>query len=203
MGESTNKQKQRLSTLVKRLKEERNFVKSEKNHLIELNKKVDSLSQDLFSIDWKNRQHWNNVDRLIAAKAKPLDCAATSRLIDSAKFEDSYGHLDYEDSKYGQFLLDLKNNAKLVALVLHYADTKRIQTSARQITSLVISTLYGNCTLLKDELLVLQVLKELAYLQVLPSEDLLTFINGKHPTDNALYNFELPKILFVEKNFRL
>ena len=90
------KRKRRFTTLHKRLKDERLFVKSEKDQLNVLNEKVLALSQNLFCLEWKNRQRWNNVDRLITAKAKPSDCSATSRFIDCVKFEDSYGYLNYE-----------------------------------------------------------------------------------------------------------
>ena len=199
--EEIEKRKFRFLTLQKRLKEERLFVKNEKDQLRILNEKVISLSKNLFFIDWKNWQQWNNVDRLITAKAQPADCSATSRFIDSVKFEDSCGYLNYEDSKYGKFILDLKENPKLIALILNYCDVKRIQTSSRQITNLIISTLYGNCTLVKDELLVLQILKELTNLQVLPCEDLISFICGKRSTENAFACLlaKFSEILFSSK----
>ncbi|XP_065647423.1 GTPase-activating protein and VPS9 domain-containing protein 1 isoform X2 [Hydra vulgaris] len=176
----------RFLVLQKRLKTERLFVKNEKEQLRILNEKVGSLSQNLFYLEWKTRQQWLNVDRLVwGGRANPSECSVTSRIIETAKFEDASNYLSYEDYKYGDFLLCLKENPRLIALILNYCDTKRIQNSTMQLVKLFLSSLYGNCIQQADEVLVLKILKELMILQVFPCEDLLDFFCGKRSTDNA------------------
>ncbi|XP_057289562.1 GTPase-activating protein and VPS9 domain-containing protein 1-like [Hydractinia symbiolongicarpus] len=198
MADEVEKRKCRFLTLQKRLKEERLFVKQEKEQLRKLNDKVTSLSQNLFYLEWKTRHQWINVDRLVNAKINPSDCSTTSRIIESVKFEDASSALNYEDGKYGEFLFTLKQNPKLVAMILDYCDTKRIKTTTRHLTRLLISSLYGSCSQRKDEVAVLKILKELMSLQVLTCEDLLSFFCGKRSTENA---FACVLTLFSEMLF--
>jgi len=186
MAEEVDRRKIRFSTLQNRLKDERLFVKQEKENLSKLNEKLVNSSQNLFYIEWKNRQHWINVDRLVwGGSANPSECSTTSRIIDSVSFEDAASILNYEDTKYGQLLNDLRENQRLVALILDYCDKKRLQTSTRLLSRLLIFSLYGGCADQKDELKILYVLKELINLQVLTCEDLLSFFCGKRSTENA------------------
>ena len=186
MMEEIERGKSRFLILQKRLKAERLFVKSEKEQLRLLNEKVENLSQNLFYLEWKTRQQWINVDRLVwGGRANPSECSSTSRIIDAVKFEDASSYLNYDDHKYGQFLLSLKENPRLIALILDYCDNQRIQKSTIQLSRLFISSLYGSCTQKMDEVFVLKILKELMVLQVFPCEDLLNFFCGKRSTDNA------------------
>lgn len=185
MADEIEVRKRRFLTLQKRLKEERLFVKQEKEQLRKLNEKLLNVSQNLFYLEWKNRKQWMNIDRLVSGKANPAECSNTSRLIESIKFEDACSHLNYQDSQYGAVLLKLKENPKLVALILDYCDNKKFQTTTRHLCRLFISTLYGSCAEKRDELCVLKILNELMELQVLSCEDLLQFFCGKRSTENA------------------
>ena len=185
MAVEVDHRKTRFITLQKRLKEERLYVKQEKDIIKKLNDKLMNLSHNLFCLDWKNRHYWNNVDQLVGGRVNPSECSATSKIIDNVQFEDGASYLNYEDIKYGEFLSSLRENPRLVALILDFCDTKRLQPSARNLTRLFISTLYGGCVDQVGELKILLILKELMNLQVLTCEDLLGFFCGKHSNDNA------------------
>ena len=185
MAEEIETRKVRFSTLQQRLKEERQFVKHEKEQLRKLNEKAITVSQNLYYLEWKTRKQWMNIDRLVSGKSNPSECSSTAKIIDSVKFEDAASHLNYVDSKYGDFLLELRNNPSLVARILSYCDSQRFQTTTRQLSRLLISTLYGSCAEKIDELSVLKVLTEIVELQVLECEDLLQFFCGKRSNDNA------------------
>jgi len=185
MADEIESKKKRFLILQKRLKEERQFVKHEKDQLRKLNEKVLLVSQNLYYLEWKTRKQWMNLDRLVSGKSNPSECSNTAKVIDSVKFEDGGSHLSYHDGQYGKFLLSLRDSPKLVAGILDFCDTKRFQTTTRQLSRLLISTLYGSCAEKRDELFVLRILNEVMELQVLECEDLLQFFCGTRSTDNA------------------
>ena len=112
MADEIECRKKRFLTLQKRLKEERLFVKHEKEQLRKLNEKVILVSQNLYYLEWKTRKQWINIDRLVSGKSNPSECSNTAKIIDSVQFEDAGKYLNYQDEQYGKFLLSLRNDPR-------------------------------------------------------------------------------------------
>ena len=199
-GNINTPKRERYITLQKRLKEERLFIKQEKDTLRSLNDQVSQKSDELFRLTWKTRQHWQNLDRLAwGGRVLPSECSSEARIIDHAKFEDASQALGYQELAYGEFLTKLRSNPSLIASLLDYFDRQRLQT--RAVTRLFISSVFSGCVLQQDEKLLLLVMKGLVTIQVLPCENLVEFFCGKRCTDTAFACVLtlLSEILFTSK----
>ena len=174
----------RLYLLQKRLKNERLFVRQEKDILRSLNENVTTTSKKLSHTAWMTRQHWRNLERLVSgSRVFPSECSNTARCIECAKFEDANKHLGYHEMKYGEFLMKLREKPKLVALILNSADHLGIDTS--QLVRLLLCSIYGSCVFKEDEKLVLKILKSLTVIQVIKHEDPINYFCSPKGSINA------------------
>jgi hypothetical protein len=85
-------------------------------------------------------------------------------------FIDGYKILTYHETKVGECLRTLEQNPQLVALLLVHAEKEGPDT-LKNIAQILMSGIYGNAVVQEDEILVLQVLKALIEIQILPHDN--------------------------------
>lgn len=92
-------------------------------------------------------------------------CCSQANQLESLNFVDSYKHLSYHDSKYGEFLKFLVENASLLGQILYAADVNGVP-NGQDIVRALMHSVFGNCVLQEDETSMLQLLKTLLDLQL-------------------------------------
>ncbi|KAF7998054.1 hypothetical protein HCN44_009452 [Aphidius gifuensis] len=155
------------------LRLERLFVNSEKQNLKELNRKVLYISSDLAQQAWITDQQRVNLNRLIVARADctPASCCQRANTLENCHFVDAYKHLRHQAcSSYGEFLDNIRKSPELIASCLVEADRISPETVQNIIQSLSAG-LYGSCLMPEDKLFVLKLLRQLMYLQIIPSDN--------------------------------
>ena len=159
---------QDLVELSRHLKQERLFVVAEKEHLAFLNEDVGKSAENFYHISWIMRQQRMTLDQLILGQygTTPAICLHRINALESVNFVDSYRHLSYHDTKAGDFLKNLRENAKLVALCLCQGEQIQSTDNMQSVTRIIMNSVYGNCVIPEDEYYVLQILKSLIDLQL-------------------------------------
>eukprot|EP00794_Sanderia_malayensis_P015998 gene15998-17609_t len=174
----------KLYLLQKRLKNERLFIRQDKELISKLNEDVLDSCNRVYHLAWTTRQHWRNLDRLISGtRVFPADCSKTAIDIEGSRFEDASKHLGYQDLKYGEFLLNLRRNPTLVANVLSCANMKGVDIS--NISRLLLMCLYGSCLIKEDENYVLRLLNNLMTEQLIPCDDIKEYFFGPKSSSNG------------------
>ena len=163
---------QELLELSRNLKQERLFVNSERQHLLNLNEDVMKTAENLYHVSWITRQQRVNLQNLIltSTEATPAVCCQKAHALETVTFVDGYKYLSYHDSRYGEFLKNLRESPKLVAMCLAFAEKHNIENTPVMIRTF-INAIYGNCVMPEDEVYVLQMLKSLIDLQVAINDD--------------------------------
>lgn len=120
-------------------------------------------------------------------------CTKYTNLNKKPSFVESYKLLSYNDYKISEFLKHLKDNPKYLATCLVKSE-KSINSSAMVTTSnvqhlipIIFSSLYANGLLVNDEMLVLQLLKQLIEIQFSDSVDLRRLIRKSSCSFNIVF----------------
>uniref|UniRef100_A0A1B6E0D7 Receptor-mediated endocytosis protein 6 homolog n=1 Tax=Clastoptera arizonana TaxID=38151 RepID=A0A1B6E0D7_9HEMI len=162
-----------LLELATHLRQERLFVISERAHLQELNEKVTFASSRLAQSTWILFQQRVNLNKLVMSRpdCTPSMCCKRADSLESTKFVDAYKILGYQEAiMYGHFLNCLRSSPELLASCLVAGEQLLPEAMAQVIQSLVAG-LYGSCILPEDKLIVLQLLRHLTEMQMVPSDD--------------------------------
>ena len=183
----------RLWQLHERLKHEALFVTKEKEAIANLNNDIQCTCEKLFHVSWVTRQQWKLVQRVRGA---PEKCSYAATLLESSRFVDANRHLGYLESKYGEFLRNLRENPLLVASCLAYTDKLNIDTS--QVIRLLLNSLYGNCLLPEDEGYVLLLMKYLIDVHISGGDNLEEFFQHHRNSFTTLFSV-LVESLFSAK----
>ncbi|XP_048505942.1 GTPase-activating protein and VPS9 domain-containing protein 1 isoform X2 [Athalia rosae] len=155
------------------LRQERLFVSAEQQTLQNLNQKVLYVSSDLAQQAWVTAQQRVNLNRLIVSRPNctPASCCQRANTLESSQFVDAYRHLRHQAcSAYGEFLQALRKSPKLLASCLVEGD-KLIPESMQSVIQSLAAGLFGSCLLPEDKILVLQLLRQLMFLQIVPSDN--------------------------------
>ncbi|KOC65886.1 GTPase-activating protein and VPS9 domain-containing protein 1 [Habropoda laboriosa] len=159
--------------LANHLRQERLFVSSEQQNLQILNEKVLYASSNLAQQAWITAQQRVNLNQLIMSKpyCTPASCCQRANTLENSHFIDVYKYLRYQAClSYGEFLSALRKFPKLLALCLVKGD-KLLPDLVQSIVQSLAAGLYGSCLLPEDKMLVLQLLKHLMLLQIVPSDN--------------------------------
>ncbi|XP_020296298.1 GTPase-activating protein and VPS9 domain-containing protein 1 isoform X2 [Pseudomyrmex gracilis] len=162
-----------IMELARHLRQERLFVNSEQQNLQTLNERVLYMSSQLAQQAWVTAQERVNLNRLILARpdCTPASCCLRANALENSHFIDAYKYLRYQAClSYGEFLGALRKSPKLLALCLMEGD-KIIPDSMQTIIQCLAAGLYGSCILPEDKSLVLQLLRHLMLLQIIPSDN--------------------------------
>ncbi|XP_071628777.1 GTPase-activating protein and VPS9 domain-containing protein 1 isoform X3 [Temnothorax longispinosus] len=162
-----------MMELARHLRQERLFVNSEQQNLQTLNERVLYISSQLAQQAWITAQQRVNLNRLIVARpdCTPASCCLRANALENSHFIDAYKYLRYQASlSYGEFLGALRKSPKLLASCLVEGD-RVIPESMQTIVQCLAAGLYGSCILPEDKSLVLQLLRHLMLLQIIPSDN--------------------------------
>ncbi|KAL0133577.1 hypothetical protein PUN28_000958 [Cardiocondyla obscurior] len=162
-----------MMELARHLRQERLFVNSEQQNLQTLNERVLYVSSQLAQQAWITAQQRVNLNRLIVARpdCTPASCCLRANALENSHFIDAYKYLRYQAClSYGEFLGALRKSPKLLASCLVEGD-KVIPESMQTIVQCLAAGLYGSCILPEDKSLVLQLLRHLMLLQIIPSDN--------------------------------
>lgn len=161
-----------LLDLARHLKQERLFATSERDQLQKLFEDVKKVAEDLSHESWIARQQRVCLHSLIfhPQNVSTKDCYGKSNQLESTYFVDSYKHLSYHDSKFGDLIKFLSENPRLLAHCIVLGEKTSNQATNKVILS-IISAVYGNLVLQDDEVLSLQMAKTLVELQLTTSDD--------------------------------
>lgn len=162
-----------LIELAGHLRQERLFVFSEQLHLQELNEKVVCASSRLAQLAWVTFQQRVNLNRLVLSRpdCSPAMCCQRADSLESTQFIDAYKVLSCQDvAVYGQFLHCLRSSPELLASCL-VAGERLLPEAMAQVIQSLVAGLYGSCLLPEDKLIVLQLLRHLTEMQLVPSDD--------------------------------
>ncbi|XP_018357259.1 PREDICTED: GTPase-activating protein and VPS9 domain-containing protein 1 [Trachymyrmex septentrionalis] len=162
-----------MMELARHLRQERLFVNSEQQNLQTLNERVMHVSSQLAQQAWITAQQRVNLNRLIVARpdCTPASCCLRANALENSHFIDAYKYLRYQAClSYGEFLGALRKSPKLLASCLVEGD-KTIPESMQTIVQCLAAGLYGSCILPEDKSLVLQLLRHLMLLQIIPSDN--------------------------------
>jgi len=97
-------------------------------------------------------------------------CCRRTNALESTQFVDGYKILSYHESKYGEFLKQLRQNPKLVATCLVSGEKISMDTMQRM-SRVFMTSIYGNVVMPEDEIFVMHVLKSLIDEQVAVSDN--------------------------------
>ncbi|XP_076233243.1 GTPase activating protein and VPS9 domains 1 isoform X2 [Calliopsis andreniformis] len=159
--------------LASHLRQERLFIGSEQQNLQILNEKVLYASSNLAQQAWITAQQRVNLNRLIMSRpdCTPASCCQKANALENSHFVDAYKYLRYQAClSYGEFLGALRKSPKLLASCLVEGD-KLLPDVVQNIVQSLVAGLYGSCLLPEDKILVLQLLKQLMLLQIVPSDN--------------------------------
>ena len=123
-------------------------------------------------------------------------CAKYTNLNKKPNFIESYKLLSYNDYKISEFLKQLKDNPKYLATFLVKCEKQSIFSSNNQsnnvqyLIPIIFSSLYANCLLANDEMLVLQLIKQLIEMQFMDSTvDLRRLIRKQSCSFNIVFKY--------------
>ncbi|XP_014468928.1 PREDICTED: receptor-mediated endocytosis protein 6 homolog isoform X1 [Dinoponera quadriceps] len=162
-----------MMELARHLRQERLFVNSEQQNLQTLNERVLCVSSQLAQQAWVTAQQRVNLNRLIVARpdCTPASCCLRANALENSHFIDASKYLRYQAClSYGEFLGALRKSPKLLASCLVEGD-KVVPDSMQAIVQCLAAGLYGSCLLPEDKSLVLQLLRHLMLLQIIPSDN--------------------------------
>ncbi|XP_011690803.1 PREDICTED: GTPase-activating protein and VPS9 domain-containing protein 1 isoform X2 [Wasmannia auropunctata] len=162
-----------MMELARHLRQERLFVNSEQQNLQTLNERVLYVSSQLAQQAWITAQQRVNLNRLIVARpdCTPASCCLRANALENSHFIDVYKYLRYQAClSYGEFLGALRKSPKLLASCLVEGD-RAVPESMQTIVQCLAAGLYGSCILPEDKSLVLQLLRHLMLLQIIPSDN--------------------------------
>lgn len=131
------------------------------------------VSSQLAQQAWITAQQRVNLNRLIVARpdCTPASCCLRANALENSHFIDAYKYLRYQAClSYGEFLGALRKSPKLLASCLVEGD-RAIPESMQTIVQCLAAGLYGSCILPEDKSLVLQLLRHLMLLQIIPSDN--------------------------------
>ncbi|XP_065933547.1 GTPase-activating protein and VPS9 domain-containing protein 1 isoform X4 [Magallana gigas] len=161
-----------LLELARQLKQEQLFVSAEKSQIHGLYEEAKKLAEDLYHESWIVRQQRSCLEQLQASSntVTPRECYYQTNNLEFTNFVDSYKHLSYHETKYGDFLKFLKDNHFIVASLIDSVE-KVSQDSLRKFISLLLTSVFGNVVFTEDEVSVIQTVKHLAELQLTSSDN--------------------------------
>lgn len=104
------KSKMELLELARQLKQEQLFVSAEKSQIHGLYEEAKKLAEDLYHESWIVRQQRSCLEQLQASSntVTPRECYYQTNNLEFTNFVDSYKHLSYHETKYGDFFKVLK-----------------------------------------------------------------------------------------------
>ncbi len=192
---------QDLLELSRHLKQERLYVSSEREQLQNLNDDVMKTAEQLYHLAWVMRQQKLTLDQLILGEkeATPEVCCRRANNLENVNFVDGYKNLSYHESKIGDFLKQLRENPRLVALCLVLAEKNNTEVM-QKLSRVVVSSLFGNTVMQEDQAMVLQLLKELIELQVSSHENPRRLIRKGSCAFSVIFKL-LNESLFAAKLF--
>ncbi|KAG1677973.1 GTPase-activating protein and VPS9 domain-containing protein 1 [Nymphon striatum] len=160
-----------LLELARHLKQEQLFVSSERDDLQVLNLEVLKLTEQIYHVSWISRQQRIILEHIILGHSdfSPSQCCLKANALELVSFCDSYKHLGFHDSLYGEFLQKLRENPRLLALCLISGEKLGLNINSQ--VNVFLLSIYGNCILYEDELLVLKLLEHLIELQLATSNN--------------------------------
>ncbi|RNA10285.1 GTPase-activating and VPS9 domain-containing 1-like isoform X1 [Brachionus plicatilis] len=198
-----------LKSLIKRLKDEAMFVQSEKKHLVDLYDQLIKKSEKLFNKQWLISKHHSILDELIFGRNKSIknQCKKFSLITNNHQFIESYKILSHFDYYVSEFLKSLRDKPQYLANLILKAEKinsgfflnsvefiRGIDNqifSSQNLIQIVFQSLYGNCVLVQDESLCLQLLKNLLKNQFCAEEaqnvDLRKLIRKQSCSFNILF----------------
>lgn len=161
-----------LLDLARHLKQEQLFVTSEKSQLQKLFDDVKRVAEELYHVSWITREQRGVLDTLIMAPQSitPKECCGKINHLQYSHFVDSYKHLSYHDSKYGEFFKFLRENPNFIANCIETGERTNNEYTSKVI-KLLLSSVFGNCILPEDEHGALNLMRTLAELQLGVSDD--------------------------------
>lgn len=162
-----------LRELAHLLRKERLFINAEQESVEQLSAQVTSLTIALAQQAWIAAQQRRNLQLLVLARQDCLPALQTHRSFssDRLRFLDAGPVLGYpETASYGEFLAALRNLPELLAGCLTSGD-KTHPDRVPGILHTLSAGLYGSCFLMTDKRLVLRLLRQLAFLQLAPSDN--------------------------------
>ncbi|XP_069121430.1 GTPase-activating protein and VPS9 domain-containing protein 1-like isoform X3 [Argopecten irradians] len=190
-----------LLELARHLKQEQLFVTSERSQLQKLFDEVKRVAEELYHESWVTREQKACLDSLIYSpqNVAPKECCRRANHLQWTNFVDSYKHLSYHDSKYGEFLKFLRENSTLLA---HCVETgeKSSNEYTQKVVPLLVSSVCGNCLLLEDEQIALQMMTTLAELQLSTNDDPRRLLRKGSCAFSVMYKLVLDS-LFSAKLF--
>ncbi|XP_036371202.1 GTPase-activating protein and VPS9 domain-containing protein 1 isoform X3 [Octopus sinensis] len=152
-----------LEELAWQLKKERLFINSEREQMQKIYEDVKKVAEALYHVSWIMRQQRTNLEMLVTTIHGIVQSGfcAKAKQLESINFIDSYKQLGYHDIKFADLLKYLRDNPKLVAQLISCGEKRGIEGS-QKVVGIVLPSLYGNCVMLEDEYLALQLLYTLA-----------------------------------------
>ncbi|GAB1604956.1 GTPase-activating protein and VPS9 domain-containing protein 1-like isoform X2 [Argonauta hians] len=156
-----------LEALAWQLKKERLFINSEREQMQKIYEDVKKIAEALYHVSWIMRQQRTNLEMLVTTIHGIVQSGfcAKAKQLESINFIDSYKQLGYHDIKFADLLKFLRDNPKLVAQLICCGEKKGIDGS-QKVVGIVLPSLYGNCVMLEDEYMALQLLYTLAEIQL-------------------------------------
>ncbi|XP_033725234.1 GTPase-activating protein and VPS9 domain-containing protein 1-like isoform X1 [Pecten maximus] len=190
-----------LLELARHLKQEQLFVTSERSQLQKLFDEVKRVAEELYHESWVTREQKACLDSLIFSPQNlaPKECCRRANLLQWTNFVDSYKHLSYHDSKYGEFLKFLRENSTLLAHCIETGE-KSSNEYTQKVVPLLVSSVCGNCLLLEDEQIALQMMTTLAELQLATNDDPRRLLRKGSCAFSVMYKLVLDS-LFSTKLF--
>ncbi|XP_052821554.1 GTPase-activating protein and VPS9 domain-containing protein 1 isoform X2 [Octopus bimaculoides] len=152
-----------LEELAWQLKKERLFINSEREQMQKIYEDVKKVAEALYHVSWIMRQQRTNLEMLVTTIHGIVQSGfcAKAKQLESINFIDSYKQLGYHDIKFADLLKYLRDNPKLVAQLISCGEKRGIEGS-QKVVGIVLPSLYGNCVMLEDEYMALQLLYTLA-----------------------------------------
>lgn len=196
-----------LLELSRHLRQERLYVQHEKEQLQELNQKVKLASEKLAHKAWVAHQQRENLDTLILPPRNgqtfesysPAVCCQRANLLERTVFQDAYKQLNHREIHYSEFLHNLREKPKFLAVCMTVGD-KVGSPYMSEIISTVFSGLYGSCLMEEDEQLVLKLLHHLLKLQLTSAPNPRKMLRQGHCAFSRLYK-SFTEELFSAKIF--
>ncbi|XP_033643277.1 GTPase-activating protein and VPS9 domain-containing protein 1-like [Asterias rubens] len=172
MATSSSKASNELLDLARHLKQERLYVLSEKQLLQQLHEEVTQLADKLFRESWITQQQRQTLNSLTLTRsdAPPNYCCYRANTLEKCSFVDSYKHLGFHDTMYGEFLGYLRENPKVIALCLALGEKDQLEMTQGVVHS-IMCAVYGNCVIQDDERQALFLLQSLMEQQLATSSD--------------------------------
>ncbi|EDV28028.1 uncharacterized protein TRIADDRAFT_21224 [Trichoplax adhaerens] len=168
----------RLQKLQEKLKSEHSFITSEKDNIHQLNQLIRQKADQLCQQSWITKEHWLNIERILSVGSEltPSQCYHLANLLDASQFIDGYKSLGVNETKYSEFLYQLRQNPRLCARILAGCD--RLGYDTLHLATLLFHVVFADCVYFEDEKIALQTLKFLIDYQILPNDHLEVYFQG-------------------------